>query len=218
MMSEVPAKPPLRRSNGLIAGVAVGVIAAAAAIYLISDRGRKEEAPATPTLTAPAGKVTKQLATGSLTAFIVRPERLPAPDLKFTTASGAAKSLNDWRGRVVLVNLWATWCAPCRKEMPSLSALERQMGSKDFEVIAISLDRKGAAAAQSYLKETGATDLALFLDPSAATLDQLQAIGLPASVLIDRRGNEIGRMLGPAEWSSPEAIALVKTALAEASS
>jgi hypothetical protein len=92
------------------------------------------------------------------------------------------------------------------------------MGSKDFEVIAISLDRKGAAAAQSYLKETGATDLALFLDPSAATLDQLQAIGLPASVLIDRRGNEIGRMLGPAEWSSPEAIALVKTALAEASS
>jgi thiol-disulfide isomerase/thioredoxin len=218
MMSEVPAKPPLRRSNGLIAGVAVGVIAAAAAIYLISDRGRKEEAPATRMLTAPAGKVTKQLATGSLTAFIVRPERLPAPDLKFTTASGEAKSLNDWRGRVVLVNLWATWCAPCRKEMPSLSALERQMGSKDFEVIAISLDRKGAAAAQSYLKETGATDLALFLDPSAATLDQLQAIGLPASVLIDRRGNEIGRMLGPAEWSSPEAIALVKTALAEASS
>jgi len=218
MMSEVPAKPPLRRSNGLIAGVAVGVIAAAAAIYLISDRGRKEEAPATATLTAPTGKVTKQLATGSLTAFIVRPERLPAPDLKFTTASGETKSLNDWRGRVVLVNLWATWCAPCRKEMPSLSALERQMGSKDFEVIAISLDRKGAAAAQSYLKETGATDLALFLDPSAATLDQLQAIGLPASVLIDRRGNEIGRMLGPAEWSSPEAIALVKTALAEASS
>src|SRR6476619_2798821 len=141
-MSEVPAKPPLRRSNSLIAGVAVGVIAAAAAIYLISDRGRKEEATATRMLTAPAGKVTKQLATGSLTAFIVRSERLPAPDLKFITASGEAKSLNDWRGRVVLLNLWATWCAPCRKEMPPLSVLERQMGAKDFEVIAISLDRK----------------------------------------------------------------------------
>src|SRR6266540_311398 len=129
MMSEVPAKPPMRRSSSLIAVAAAGVVAAAAAVYLISDGERKQEAPPMPALTAPAGKVTKQLATGSLTAFVIKPERLPAPDLKFTNASGESKSLNDWRGRVVLVNLWATWCAPCRKEMPSLSALERQMGS-----------------------------------------------------------------------------------------
>src|SRR5438045_2182061 len=150
--------------------------------------------------------------------FVLHDTPKALPEISFADDAGRPHTLADFKGRVVLVNLWATWCAPCRKEMPSLSALERQMGSKDFEVIAISLDRKGAAAAQSYLKETGATDLALFLDPSAATLDQLQAIGLPASVLIDRRGNEIGRMLGPAEWSSPEAITLVKTALAEASS
>ena len=115
----------------------------------------------------------------------------------------------------MLVNLWATWCVPCRKEMPSLAALQSEMGSKDFEVVAISVDRKGLAASSAFLKEVGATALKLYADPSTDSLDKLQAVGLPASILIDREGREIGRLLGPAEWNSPEAKALIKAALEE---
>ena len=213
-MSEFEAKPQTLRSSAImIAVAAAGLFAVAAGIYLIGGTERKPEAPAE-TAVSP-GRVTKELAAGSLTAFVVKPKRLPVPDLKFTDSVNQTKSLSDWRGRVVLVNLWATWCAPCRKEMPSLGALQRQLGSKDFEVVAISLDRKGAEPAGAFLKDTGSTNLALYLDTSAASLDQLQAIGLPASVLIDRKGNEIGRMLGPADWSSPEAVTLIRAAIAE---
>jgi thiol-disulfide isomerase/thioredoxin len=150
-----------------------------------------------------------------MAAFVFKPSRPAVADLEFADGRGQAKRLSEWRGRVVLVNLWATWCAPCREEMPSLAALEQALGSKDFEVVAISLDRKGAEVAGAFLKDTGASDIELYVDTTAATLDRLQAIGLPASVLIDRLGNEIGRMLGPADWSSPEALALVRAAVAE---
>jgi thiol-disulfide isomerase/thioredoxin len=218
-MSEAQGKPKRRQNHGLIAFAAFAVVAAAAGVYFIEQPARKAGpvpiAGKPDAALSPGLKVTKDLAVGPLTAFVVKPARLPVPDLKFTDASGQAKSLSDWRGRIVLINLWATWCAPCRKEMPSLSALQHQLGSKDFEVVAISLDRKGREAADPFLKETGATDLALYLDSSALILDQLHALGLPASVLVDRQGKEIGRMLGPADWSSPEALALIKAAMAE---
>jgi thiol-disulfide isomerase/thioredoxin len=211
-MSDLQAKPKTRPSTSLIAVALAALVAVAAGIYLIAGSDRKPEAPS---VALAAGKITKELATGSLTAFVIKPNRPPVPEIKFTDAAGNAKSINDWRGRVVLINLWATWCAPCRKEMPSLAALQRELGSKDFEVVAISLDRKGAEAAAPFLKEVGAADLTLYLDPSTTSLNQLQAMGLPASVLIDREGREIGRMLGPAEWSSPEALALIRAAIAE---
>jgi thiol-disulfide isomerase/thioredoxin len=208
---------------GIAAGAAVGVIAGLTGIYLLrtdeskvdqSDRGATVE-PAPPAPAVPAGKVTRELAKGTLTAFVVKPNRVTVPDLVFTTEEGQQVSIEKWRGRVVLLNLWATWCAPCRKEMPSLAALQQQLGSDDFEVVAISVDRKGAEASAAFLIETGATALKLYVDKSAAVLDAAQAVGLPATLLIDRQGREIGRMLGPADWSSPEAIALIKAAIAE---
>ena len=123
--------------------------------------------------------------------------------------------LSNWKGRVALVNLWATWCAPCRKEMPDLAKLQKELGSDQFEVVAISVDRKGVEAASAFLKETGAGSLKLYVEPTTAIVNELQAIGLPVTVLVDRQGNEIGRLLGPAEWSSPEAKALITAALAE---
>src|SRR5947209_3923640 len=128
MMSEFEAKPETRRSSIIIAVAVAALFAVAAGIYLIGGAERKPEGPAETAI--PAGKVTRELATGSLTAFVVKPKRPAVPDLKFTDSGNHAKSLSDWRGRVVLVNLWATWCAPCRKEMPSLAALQRQLGSK----------------------------------------------------------------------------------------
>jgi thiol-disulfide isomerase/thioredoxin len=99
--------------------------------------------------------------------------------------------------------------------MPSLAELQKQLGSKDFEVVAISLDREGEEVAAKFLEETNATSLTLYLDKDSNSLDKLQAVGLPASLLIDRQGREIGRILGPAEWASPEAVDLVKAAIAE---
>jgi thiol-disulfide isomerase/thioredoxin len=137
------------------------------------------------------------------------------PDLVFLNEDGQQVSIEQWRGRVVLLNLWATWCAPCRKEMPDLAKLQEMLGSPEFEVVAISVDRKGIEASAAFLIETGATALKLYVDKSAQTLYAIQAVGLPATLLIDRQGREVGRMLGPADWSSPEAVTLIKAALAE---
>jgi thiol-disulfide isomerase/thioredoxin len=170
---------------------------------------------------APAGSdnrspgVSKDLARGALAAFVVKPKRNVVPDLVFLNEEGKQVSIEDWRGRVVLLNLWATWCAPCRKEMPDLAKLQETLGSKDFEVVAISVDRKGAEASAAFLIETGATALKLYTDKSAQSLDVLQAVGLPATLLIDRQGREIGRLLGPAHWASPEALTLIKEAINE---
>ena len=106
-------------------------------------------------------KVTKKLAAGELAAFVVKPDRQPVPDIRFNNEKNEGVSLSQWRGRVVLVNLWATWCAPCRKEMPALAALQKQLGGKDFEVLAISVDRKGADASAAFLIENNATALQL---------------------------------------------------------
>jgi thiol-disulfide isomerase/thioredoxin len=127
-------------------------------------------------------------------------------------------SLAQWKGRVVLVNLWATWCLPCRKEMPELAELQERLGSEDFEVVAISLDRQGAEVARPFLEEIGAEALKLYLDPSTGVLAGFRAVGHPATMLLDRQGREIGRMFGPANWASPEALRLIETAIAERTS
>lgn len=162
-----------------------------------------------------AGGGFKDFAKGPLAAFLVKADRPAVPNLSFKDANGGALTLEKWKGRVVLVNLWATWCAPCRKEMPTLADLQKQLGSKDFEVVALSVDRKGIAASSAYLKETGADVLGLYVDDTTKALDDLQGLGLPLTVLVDRKGREIGRLLGPAEWNSAEAIALMKAAIAE---
>ncbi len=209
-----------QKKPGAFKQIAAGfaVLAGITGIYLFQADGRKTgsadaEAVA---LSAPAAAgVTRELATGALAAFLVRPERKPVANLEFQDAGGKPLKISDWKGRVVLINLWATWCAPCRKEMPDLAELQKELGSKDFEVVAISVDRKGVEASSVFLKETGADSLKLYIEPTTAIVNDLQAIGLPATVLIDRQGNEIGRLLGPADWASPEAKALIKAALAE---
>ncbi len=160
-------------------------------------------------------KVTKELATGKLAAFLVKPERRPVADVDFLDETGERRSIADWRGRVVLLNLWATWCAPCRKEMPELAELQRKLGGDAFEVVALSVDRKGAEASAKFLIEANAASLRLYIDRTADAVGKLQAIGLPATILIDRQGREIGRLLGPADWASDDALRLIATAIAE---
>jgi thiol-disulfide isomerase/thioredoxin len=155
----------------------------------------------------------KAYAKGEMAAFLVHAPAKPIATFTFQDETGASKTLADFKGRVVLLNLWATWCAPCRKEMPSLSQLQKDLGSKDFEVVALSLDIKGLAASSAFLKEVGADNLKTYSDATSKALGTLQALGLPATILIDREGMEVGRLLGPAEWASEEAKALIATVI-----
>jgi thiol-disulfide isomerase/thioredoxin len=204
-----------RRIRPLSVGLVL--LAAGLGIYWFQGSERKATPLATAALstTGLPKTVTREMATGALAAFLVKPQREPLSDISFQDSDGKELKLSQWKGRVVLINLWATWCAPCRKEMPALAELQSKLGSREFEVVAISIDRKGVEASSAFLQETGATALKLYVEPSSQVLDDLQALGLPATVLADRQGNEIGRLLGPADWASPEAVTLIQAAIAE---
>jgi thiol-disulfide isomerase/thioredoxin len=203
-----PATPPNRNRSIWLVGL-VALCAGAVGVYLIASEPRKA------TEVSQAANGLRKLATGPMTAFVVKPAAEPIANIVFQDESGTETGLDKWKGRVVLLNLWATWCAPCRKEMPELDALQQKLGSADFEVVAVSLDRQGAAAARKFLDETNAKNLKLYVDTTARSLDAMKAVGLPATILIDREGKEVGRLLGPADWSSPEAVALVQETIAQ---
>jgi thiol-disulfide isomerase/thioredoxin len=138
------------------------------------------------------------------------------PDVAFTDGEGRDRNLGEWRGKVVLVNLWATWCAPCKLEMPSLDRLQAKLGGADFAVLPISLDRTGAEKPRQFLASNGLKNLDLFLDRGSTLMQTLRVPGLPLSVLVDRQGREIARLAGPAEWDSAEAETMIRAAMAKA--
>jgi thiol-disulfide isomerase/thioredoxin len=135
----------------------------------------------------------------------------PALQLAFKDAAGSDLTLADFRGRAVLLNVWATWCGPCRKEMPALDRLQAKLGGADFEVITLSIDRGGLGVVERFFDEIGIANLAIYLDESAAAMSVLGITGIPTTLLIDREGREIRRWAGPAEWDSPEIEALIRS-------
>jgi thiol-disulfide isomerase/thioredoxin len=161
----------------------------------------------------PEGPGRNGLSTGEMANFVFKKAPEPLPEVSFVNASGETMTLASFKGRVVLLNLWATWCAPCRKEMPGLDTLQRELGSKDFEVVALSVDRAGAAASQKFLDQIKAQSLKLYVDSSARAGTILRVPGLPSTLLLDREGREIGRLVGPAHWESEEGRRLVRAAL-----
>jgi thiol-disulfide isomerase/thioredoxin len=157
------------------------------------------------------------LARGEVAAVAVASEPRRLPDLSFRDAEGVERTLAAWRGRTVLFNLWATWCVPCRKEMPALDALQGRLGGPGFEVVAVNIDTRAAAKPQAWLKEIGINRLAYYADPSAKVFQDLKAVGkafgMPTTLLIDPAGCELGYLAGPAEWASEDAVKLVAAAL-----
>ena len=150
----------------------------------------------------------------SAAAFNFAPtEPKPVPELSFLDAEGNEVALGDFRGEVVVLNLWATWCAPCRREMPSLDRLQAQYGGEGLEVIALSLDRGDIGKVRVFFDELDISSLAVYQDPQARAGRELGAPGLPTTIVIDRTGQEVGRLLGPAEWDSAEALAVIKALL-----
>jgi thiol-disulfide isomerase/thioredoxin len=142
--------------------------------------------------------------------FTESPTPRPLPELRFTDVGGRKLTLGDFRGRLVLLNLWATWCVPCRKELPALDRLQARLGGPGFEVLALSIDRKGLSAVQPFYQELGLQALRIYVEPSGEAADELGASGLPMTLLIDRNGRELGRVVGPAEWDSPPVEAMVR--------
>ena len=131
-------------------------------------------------------------------------------EVSFTDARGKVVRLARFRGKVVLLNFWATWCAPCRREMPALDRLQETLGGPRFAVVALSLDRSGLKAVRPYFQEIGLKTLAVYLDPRGKVQRIFNITRFPTTVLIDARGFEVGRVEGPAEWMAPEARALVR--------
>ena len=221
MSTGAPGQDAQRKAILTLGAAAMAAIAGFAAVYVTLGRpdnvvpppGTTAAQPPVSPQTAPTGPGSNPLSQGHVAAFVFRkaPEALPV--VKFQDAAGAERTLADWRGKVVLLNLWATWCLPCRKEMPSLDRLQKEMGSDKFEVVAISVDRKGAAASKKFLDETQAERLALYVDATARLSSELRVVGLPATLLLDAQGREIGRLLGPAEWDSEDAKRLIRSAM-----
>jgi thiol-disulfide isomerase/thioredoxin len=205
-MSELPAEPYHKvRRRRLIAATAWTLCATLVVLAGVYGIGRLRSNPADAAC-QPA------VATAAHTGFLV-------PDLAFKDGAGRDRTLKDWRGRTVLLNLWATWCVPCRKEMPALDALEGKLGGQNFEVVAVDIDTRDPQKPLAFLKDVGITRLGYFSDPSAHVFEDLKtagkAFGMPTTLLIDRSGCEIGNMAGPAEWASDDGVKLVSAAIAD---
>lgn len=181
------------------------VLCGAALAVLVFRSGRREPVPPQEAVsTTPAQ---------ALGQFIALDPKLPAPALAFTTRAGEAESLAAFRGRLVLVNLWATWCVPCVEEMPALDRLQAKLGS-DLAILAVSEDRQGAAAVEPFLAQHGVKNLAIELDPKSAATDAFGVQGLPASILIGGDGMIIGKLVGAAKWDEPAMLAILQRYIA----
>jgi len=198
---------------GGFAGVAVGL----AGIYGIGRlAGNAGVDPACRPAAETAQRVAP-LARGEVAALAVAKTPKVLPNLAFRDADGRTKTLEDWRGRTLVLNLWATWCVPCRKEMPALEALQAKLGGDRFEVVAINIDTRDPEKPRTWLKEVGIDKLTYYADNSAKVFQDLKqigkAFGMPTTLIVDPAGCEIATLAGPAEWASDDAIKLVQAAI-----
>jgi thiol-disulfide isomerase/thioredoxin len=221
MTNDMPEMPPARpaptRRIPLAIGavVAVGVIGLGA-FYGLGGFKRAGGDPSCGQAVELARKI-GPLAHGEVAALTMATAPLRLPDLAFEDAEGKPRKLSDWRGKTVLVNLWATWCVPCRKEMPALDRLQSKLKGPNFEVVAVNIDTRDPEKPKNFLKEANLTGLGYFNDQKAKVFQDLKsigrALGMPTSVLVDGQGCEIGTIAGPAEWASDDAIQLITAAL-----
>src|SRR5450631_2552356 len=218
-MPELPSPRPAvtRRIPYAIGAVLIGAAIGFAGVYGVG--GLKRNAGGDPACRAAVDLAQKlaPLAHGEVAALTMATSPLMLPDLAFEDATGQPKKLSDWRGRTVLVNLWATWCVPCRKEMPALEGLQKKLGGPDFEVVAVNIDTRDPEKPKKFLKEANLTRLGYFNDQKAKVFQDLKgigrAMGMPTSVLVDGQGCEIATIAGPAEWDSDDAIKLIAAAV-----
>jgi thiol-disulfide isomerase/thioredoxin len=214
-MNEQPPLPKLNRSLTYTWIAALAAVAAFAAVYVTMGSPDNQAPPAGPSASRPSEVKSgvNPLATGAMTTFVFKPQPEPLPDIHFLAGSGKEMSLASFKGKVVLLNVWATWCAPCREEMPDLDKLQAALGSDKFQVAALAVDKSGIDGAKKFLADIGTEKLEVFADPTAKEGLKLKVIGMPTTILIDAEGREVGRLIGPAKWDSPEARKLIEAQL-----
>jgi thiol-disulfide isomerase/thioredoxin len=146
--------------------------------------------------------------------FIPASPLLPAPAISFVDLAGNTVSLSEFMGKIVLVNLWATWCEPCLREMPSLERVQSRLGDK-IAVVAISEDRGGSKTVEPFIDKLGLKSVKIYVDPKSAIERALKVRGLPTSFLIDRKGRVLGRVEGAAEWDAPKLLEILRSFLGD---
>jgi thiol-disulfide isomerase/thioredoxin len=216
-----PSQPrkPSRRVPLIVAAVLIGAVLGYAGVYGIGGLTGNPSGDPTCRPAVDLARKIAPLARGEVAALTMASAPLRVPDLAFEDADGKPRKLSEWRGRTVLVNLWATWCVPCRKEMPALDRLQGELGGPDFEVVAINIDTRDPDKPRAFLKESALTRLAFFADAKAKVFQDLKAVGralgMPTSMLVDGAGCEIATIAGPAEWASDDALKLIRAATAK---
>src|SRR6202163_3972765 len=222
MTNDMPERPTphpaaTRRIPFAIGAVLIGAVIGFAAVYGIGGLKRNAAGDSACRGAVDLGGRIAPLAPGAVAALTSARTPLLLPDLAFEDADGKPKKLSDWRGRTVLVNLWATWCVPCRREMPALESLQTKLGGPNFEVVAVNIDTRDPEKPKNFLKEANLTHLGYFSDQKAKVFQDLKAIGralgMPTSVLVDGQGCEVATIAGPAEWDSDDAIKLITAAI-----
>jgi thiol-disulfide isomerase/thioredoxin len=201
----------------IMAGALAGAVVGFAGVYGVSTMNRNAGGDPACRPAVELAKKLAPLAHGEVAAVNIAKAPLKLPDLAFNDPSGKPVTLASFAGRTVLLNLWATWCVPCRKEMPTLDALQAKLGGPGFEVVAVNIDTRDPAKPKQFLNEIGVSKLAYYADPSAKVFQDLKAIGrafgMPTTVLVDGKGCELGTIAGPAEWASDDAVKLIRAAL-----
>jgi thiol-disulfide isomerase/thioredoxin len=222
MTNDMPDRPSprpaaTRRIPLAIGAVLIGAVIGFAGVYGISGLKRNAAGDSACRPAVDLARKLAPLAQGEVAALTMATVPLRLPDLAFEDADGKPKKLSDWRGRTVLVNLWATWCVPCRREMPALESLQTRLGGPDFEVVAINIDTRDPEKPKNFLKDANLTRLGYFSDQKAKVFQDLKAtgraLGMPTSVLVDGQGCEIATIAGPAEWASDDAVKLITAAM-----
>jgi thiol-disulfide isomerase/thioredoxin len=207
-----------RRLRTTAAAIVVIVVAAGGGLALLYGKPTtgKEEAAQCPGARSLAQRLAP-LAQGEVAALAVDKSPAPAADVSFNQPDGKKTSLADFRGRTILLNLWATWCIPCRAEMPALDRLQAKFGGPEFEVVAVNIDTTRLDRPKAFFTENGVKNLSLYADPSADAFETLKvagkALGLPTTLLIDKEGCEVGVMAGPAPWDKADGIRLISAML-----
>jgi thiol-disulfide isomerase/thioredoxin len=220
-MPEQPTTRPtvMRRIPIAVTAVLIGGLAGYLGIYGLSGFKGSRGDPACRAAVDTAKRIAP-LAHGEVAALTMASKPLKLPDLAFEDADGKPKKLSDWQGKTVLVNLWATWCVPCRKEMPALERLQAKLKGPNFEVVAVNIDTRDPEKPRNFLKDANLNSLGFFSDEKAKVFQDLKsigrALGMPTSVLVDGKGCEIATIAGPAEWDSDDAVKLIRAAVSPA--
>lgn len=170
--------------------------------------------PAAADLTADQVAALKEARVGDMTKMVIHDEPRPRLERAFENRNGASKEVADWEGKVVVLNFWATWCPPCRKEMPSLDRLQGAMGSDGFEVLALSMDRASVSKIDDFFMSIDVDHLEVYREPSLRIGTEAGVLGMPITLVLDREGREIARLQGEAEWDGPNAQALLRQIVA----